>query len=366
MKPSVRKLFVMLLIASLCLGILTSISWGQSVGFSPESQESLDVTLFMSDEGGGLSQAFLENLVITFVNATEPPLNTSVPAFRDSFENARFSVVFGSRFSLFLRVSYNATLDSSTADVYADDVLGEFRRALNLSLDVTNKTQVVNTEEATLDVYFHLSDLEQELGSFGQLAKFVPSDGFGLLVDKDLLGMYVPSSSDNNVYLLEYTLTRIDQLYTWRFNLELGHKVWYMGDDNVNVSFDELLNRSGLITPSTHRYSSALVYIYKKEYTHNKTPLVLSLNSSSPPYTTFYDGNDYVTLIYNLTYPNGSNGPLDNIIVRVNVGLEAPSLNLIYLAIIVSVACIALVVVLVFVRAHRRKLRKTESMENLR
>lgn len=355
MKALLLKAVIMLLTSVLCLTAFEGISYGQTAADSPESSEYLAVGVFMVDSD---KEFFVKNLDIGFVNATSLPFNTSMLAFNDRFRTVRFSVTGG---GVFLRVSYDVTLDAGTAEAYGDDVLGEFRKAFNFSLGVLKRTYVINNETASVDVYYQLSGIAWNVESFEELAKYRPTEGFGLFVTRDLLSFYLqdnPNIKDEEygIYSIEYNLTRSDQALTWDFYLSVGHRVSCRNEDHIDVDLNELLNHSGPIAPSARRPSQVFMDIDRREHSSG-TPLRLSFSSSSPPCTSLKEENDVVTVTYDLI------GSVDNIVVRINVAREI-GFNLIYIAAITVAVSAVSVAVLLFVKARRRKLQKVKSNES--
>jgi hypothetical protein len=344
MRKVLRRAWLLLLLLTLCFAAFTAVSHGQNVGNSMSS-EAMSITVDIL--GNRNPPALVRNLVLEFVNATFLPFNVSLSALNDRFQTARFSVV---DLGVFLRVSYNDTLDTNVAEAYADDVLGEFRKAFNFPLDVMNKTHV--TGSGTIDVYYQLSPIVRNIDNLEELAKYSPTDGFGQLVTPNLLGFYLqdgPNTNDYAIYTVEYDLVRINQALIWTFRLEFGHTLSFQGSQ-VDISLNELLNRSGSITPSIQRSSEVDIWIGKKEV-FSKTPLVLNVNSSSPPYTSLVEEGNYNVASYNLT------SPVDDIVVRIDVAPEPPpGFNLTNVAIIISVVCVAIGLTLVFVK--RKKLKR--------
>jgi hypothetical protein len=336
------------LLLTLCVAAFTGVSHGQNPENSMPSESISMTVLIVADSN---PPSLVRNTVVEFVNATSLPFNASLPALNDRFQNAGFAVFRPEPpFSVFLRVSYNDTLNANMADAYADDVLGEFRKAFNFPLDVTNKTH--DTSSGTINVYYQLSPIVMNVANLIELTKYSPTDGFGQLITPNLLGFYLQGGPDANCYVIysvKYDLVKIDQALVWTFRLELGRQISYYGGQ-VDVSLNELLNRSGPITPSTQRSSEVDIWIGKREV-FSKTPVVLSLNSSSPAYSSLREEGDYNVVTYNLTQP------VDNVAVRIDVAPEPPSIfSLTNVAIIVSGVCIATALVTVLVR--RKKLKK--------
>jgi hypothetical protein len=351
------RICVMLML-TLCFMAFTGTSHGQTAENSPQSSELLGITVDIIDHGS--EESVIKNLVVEFVNATFLPFNASLPAFNDYFRTARFSVVSaGDVFFAYLRVSYNVTLDAGTAEAYSDDVLGEFREAFNLTLNVNDKTHVVNDETATIDVYYKLNDISRGIEPFEELTKYRPAEGFGQLVTRDLLSFYMQGGPETDyyiVYALEYNLARIDQGLVWKFRLELGHSGIYQGEDHIDVSLNELLNHSGSVKSSTLRSSEVCLYVGKREVFPHKAPLQLSLSSSSPSYTDLKEEGDYMVATWNLT------GSVPDIIVRINIAREG--FNLVYAAIIIVAVSTTSAGIFLFVRVHRKKLQKVKNAEN--
>lgn len=360
MKNPVRKPSLILLALLLCMA--SSPSHRQTAENSPQSSENLNIVVSMW-EGENGTRFLTDNLHLSLADSTYVPLNTSLPTSGDLLRSARFSVVSGQGvpyFWQFLRVSYNSTLSASEAESYADDVLGEFRKAFNLPMDVKEKTHVINNETATIDVYYKLSDIERKIEPFEELIKYCRADGFGQLVTTDLLSWYLrydfiagTTVHQCGIFSLEYNLNRVGQAFVLQFNLELLFQAQYQNGGYMDVNFGELLRCSGSIAVLTHGLSQARLDIWKREDTH-KTPLWLSFNNSSLLFTNLKEDSDTITVTYDLTVP------VDNIVVRINVAREI-GFNLIYIAAIVVAVSAVSVAVFLFVRAHRRKFQKVES-----
>lgn len=350
MQNQVRSIGMTLLMLTLCFTGITSTSHGQTAE-NAQSSENLNIVVSMW-EGENGTRFLTDNLHLSLADSAYVPLNTSLLTSGGLLRSARFSVVSGQGvpyFWQFLRVSYNSTLSASEAESYADDVLGEFRKAFNLPMDVKEKTHVINNETATIDVYYKLSDIERKIEPFEELIKYCRADGFGQLVTTDLLSWYLrydfiagTTVHQCGIFNLEYNLNRVGQAFVMQFDLELLFQAQYQNEDYIDVNLNELLRHSGPITPLTGGSSQVNLYIWKKEDTR-KTPLWMSLSSSSPPYTTLKEDSDTITVTYDLT------GPVDNIIVRVNIAREA-GFNLVHVAIVVVAVSVTTAAVFAFVR----------------
>jgi hypothetical protein len=342
-----------MLAAILFIAAVTAIPPVRTAENIPQSaRENLDLTISLW-ETGGLS--LVENTQINFFNATFLPFDLSSPALGEYFETARFSVVSGQGvpdFWSFLRVSYADKVNDSEAESYADDVLNEFRKAFSLSLDILNKTHVFNNETASTDIYYQLNDIQDQIGSFKELSKYVPSEGLGDLISVDMLSRYVPSTANAALHDIEYRLTRNSQSILWEFSISLACWQDNVKEGSTEISLKNLLNYSGSISPSTIRTSQVQTNIYSTT-TGNK-PLTLSLTGSSPPYSNLKDENDVVTLTYNLT------SSVDDIRITINIMAET-GFNWIYLAVITVPIAITLVAVFLSVRNQRKKNREQKS-----
>ena len=345
---------ILLLIALLSSAtIRTNNINGQGTGDTLNSSESMDIIVDIVSSGS----LVLKNLDMHFVNATFLPINTSMPAFNDHFSSARFSVVSGQgvqSFWTFLRVSYNLlTLDEAMAR--SNEVLNEFRKAFNLPLDIANTTNTVNNASSSIDVYYKLSDIEDNVEPFKELIKYSPKEGFGQLVDMNLLSKYVPSSYNLALHDIEYSLTKSEQNLVWQFSLSFFSGVDYEGENHIEVSLNDLLNHSGSIVPSTQRSSQISLFI-GREVDTGKTTLLLSLNSSSPHYTELKEEGGYLVAKYNLT------DSVDNILVEIDVGPDL-ALSWIYVALAIAAISFVSIAVLVFIKLRRQDKKDTGNMQ---
>lgn len=317
---------------------------------SPQSaNENLDLTISLW-ETGGLS--LVENTQINFVNATFLPFDFSSPALGEYFESARFSVVSGqgvADFWSFLRVSYVDTLSAGEAESYADDVLNEFRGAFDLPMNIMNKTFVSNNETASTDVYYQLNDIQDQVGPFKELFKYVPSEGLGELVSADMLSYYAPSTANAALHDTEYRLVRNGQSVLWEFSLSLACWQDNIKEEPREISLNGLLNHSGSISPSTIRTSQAKINIY--ETTTGSKPLTLSITGSSPPYSSKKDENGILTLTYNITFP------VDDIKVMVSIVPEGV-FNWMYLVALIAIISASLIAGFLFIKRRRKKRQK--------
>lgn len=349
MKCTLRTIAIILLISVVFFMSSRHASYAETAAKSSESSEYLAIGVFMVKS----NQEFLvKNLEIGFRNMPSLPFNTSIPAFNDYFQSARFSVV---SVGAFLRVSYNLTLGVAESESNANGVLSELEKAFAMPISVTKRTYVVNNETESIDVYYQLSGIGWNAASFEELLKYCPKDGFGKLVTGDLLGLYLQVNNDIEneeyaVYGVEYNLTRTGNAFGSICSFSAGHRVAYQRGDDLDVSLNEVLNHTGPITPSIQRPSQVFISIDEIEHANN-APLRLTFNNSSPPYTTLEESNDVVTLTYNLT------GPVDNIFVAVDVEREG-SFSWIYLAAGVVAASVASVAIFFFVKSRRKTLSK--------
>lgn len=351
MKDQLKKPIILLLVASICLTFLTTFSHGQTNAIGPTgTSESMDASISLSNPGGLAAPTLVENLEIVFINATSLPLNVSMPAFNDHFVSARFSIVSGQGvpvFWVFLRVSYDDTLSPAEAQAHASDVFGEFRKVFTLPMSVTNTTSTLNNETATIDIYYKLNDIEDTVEPFEELTKYSPREGFGQLINADLLSKYIPGTSNMALHDIEYRLARTDQTFVWQFSLLLAYWKDYENEGYVNVSLNELLNHSGPIIPSTLRASQVKIDI-REEGGSSSRPFVLSLTTCSPSYTSIEKDNGYFTLTYDLT------DAVDDIVARISIA-PASGFNLTLVAISGAAICTVMVAVFVFVRRRRKK-----------
>ena len=343
------KIVLSFLLIILCAPTVLMPSRGQTIGGGAGS-ESLDIIVHIFK--GGDKDFVGYNVEISSSNSTSMPLNTSKLAFNDYFRSARFSAVKG---ATFLRVSYDVALDPVKAEAYADDILTELESAFNLPINVARKTNVVNNETASIDIYYQLSGIQWNVASFEELTKYRPMDGFGQLVTTNLLVSclqtdLIPGTIVNRAGLhhVEYNLTRINEELVWQFGLEVVFQSLYQNEGRVYVDVNELLNHSGSIDPFGLGSSQVRMFIWKKEFDSSSVPLTLSFGTSSPPYTTIEEESDTSDLIYNLT------GPVDNILVTLQVAREG-NLNWLYLAGGIVAVVVASIAFFVFIRRHRKK-----------
>ncbi len=338
--------FVFLIL--LCMPSALMSSCGQTDGAGRIDLECVDVIVHIFK--GGDKEFVGYNIEISISNSSSLPFNVSKLAFNDHFKSARFSVVGG---GAFLRVSYDVALDVIKAETYAGVILGEFESVFNLPINVAGKTNVVNNETASIDIYYQLGGIQLTFASLEEITKYKPTDGFGQLITTDLLisrlqGDFIPGTIVNRAGFdyVEYNLTNGEAL-VWQFGVGVTFQALYQNEGHVYVNVNELLNHSGSIEPSGLGSSQVRMFIWKKEFDSSSVPLTLSFGTSSLPYTIIEEG-DTSDLIYNLT------GPVDNIIVTINVAREA-GFNLTCVVIAVAAACVASVVVLVFAKNRRKK-----------
>ena len=349
---SPEKIVLTFLLIILCTPTALVPSRSQTIEGGAGS-ESLDIIVHIFK--GGDKDFVGYNIEIRSSNSTSMPLDTSKLAFNDHFKNARFSVVGG---GAFLRVSYDVALDVIKAETYADVILGEFESVFNLPINVARKTNVVNNETASIDIYYQLSGIQWNVASFEELTKYRPMDGFGQLVTTNLLVSclqtdLIPGTIVNRAGLhhVEYNLTRINEELVWQFGLEVVFQSLYQSEGRVYVDVNELLNHSGSIEPFDLGSSQVRMFIWKKEFDSSRVPLILSFNTSSPPYTTLVEESDTTDLTYNLIVP------VDNIVVTIDVAREG-GFNWIYLAAGITAAFVVAAAAFVFVRRHKKKSRQ--------
>ncbi len=343
-----KKMWLTVLALVLCLMVFAHIDEEHAFG-ELAITDSIDMTIDIVNDGP--SETLVKNTVLEFVNATPVPLDVSLPAFDNHFQNARFTLL---QDSAYLRASYDSILDPNDAQTYADVVLAQFRASFNLTMNVIRRTTVPNNETSTTDVYYQIGGIPWNLYAVQEFSKYHPTDGFGSLITRDLLSFYLqggPDADHYGIFLIECNVLRSGAQLLWKLRLELNRQVTYDGATYLDVNLNFLLNRSETITLPNQRAARVQAYIGKKEVFSN-TPVYLTINSSSPPYTNLREVGDYVVASYDITVP------IDNLQIGIKIGPNGP-LNLALILSICIFAAIASLTVGSLLLPNRRRSRGT-------
>jgi hypothetical protein len=144
-----------------------------------------------------------------------------------------------------------------------------------------------------------------------------------------------------------------DTGFIWASSFSAGYRHAYQKEDNLDVSFNALLNHSESIAPSILRSSQVFISIDEIEHTQTM-PLKLRFSSSSPPCTKSEEKDNVLTLTYNLT------NPVDDITVTISIAPEA-GFNWTYVAL--AIDAISVISVAVFVKLRRQDKKESGNMQ---
>ncbi|HXX87805.1 MAG TPA: hypothetical protein VEH86_05100 [Candidatus Acidoferrum sp.] len=367
---SPRKVVATLLALTLTLATLPSLGFNsperayasQTDQSSLTPSETLYLSIFLADSG---APGWAENLYFDFNNTLGIPLNMSLPAFSQHFQNADYSIVQGTswdEFLMLLTVSYDA-IDVGLAENYTDEICEQFQNAFNFNLTIIDKWHEVNNETGYVTVYrslgyIYLEQKFQDLEIMEELVKYKPDKGFGQLINSDFLDRFTAGHIGEGLIDLEYTLKRVDQnTLSWRFVVGFEPSFGDVpgNETHVTVNFNDVLNHSGSIVPSGQGLSSVQLEI--KNFAVGEYNM--TLENVVPHYTTKENEEEGdILLIYNLT------SPIDNIVASLEIAKLEGSNNPSWPDVaIVAAAIIGLLVAgLVYVR-RRRRFRKRVAPE---
>jgi len=290
-----------------------------------ETSEEICIAAFVTNSALS-GRLLIKNVIFSFNHTIELPLNTSLPAFDDHFQNAKYAVVLGERFWISLAVSYKS-LDVNLAENYTDSICEEFRKAFDLNLNIIGKTHTVNNNTDTIDVFRKLGYFPREVEPILELVKYKPEDGFGKLITRDFLSLYLPGDLNTGLIYLEYFVSRENpqRTFSWEFTLGLTHGESFKNGDYIDVNLNEMLAHSGPIEPSARKSSIFIV-----------------------------DNDGNVLREYHLS------GPIDNVIERIKINEGGSDFDSrIILVGIVVFAMVSAIVCLLF-----KKKRKTANHSN--
>ena len=355
-----------MMILALCFMVLRNVSHAQTGEISYPPSENMDINLFFHDDGE--KNVLTENLDLTFVNATSLPFDLSIEAVTDHFRSARFCT--DPSWS-FLRVLYDAPLDPQAAYAYVDRILMELRKAFNLQINVLERTNILTNE--TIDVYYHLNGFGYNVSTFQELTKYIPAEGFGKLIDRDMLSLYLQggfvTGTLSNLFgiYIAHDLIRTEEGYFWNSLVFISRQTAYENEKQVVISLNQLLNHTGPIAPSSERPSEVTVSFQQLQETE-KTRLLLTFNRSSPNYsylnesdTKTYHTNTttkWVDLIYNL------DAQTDDLVITIDVS-EIADFSWIFQAIVaISAISAASVLTVILVRRRQRKIALKAQLPN--
>jgi hypothetical protein len=371
-KASTIKVAAIILALTLILATLPIIGFSkpelaytsQTDQGSLEPSETIYFTVFPSYTG---TLQWVENLWFDFNNTVGIPLNTSLPAFNQHFQSADYSLVQSTtwnEFVMLLTVSYDA-ISVDSAENRTDEICTQFQQAFNLNLSVTDSWHQVDNATNYVTVYrrlgyIHLDMTVQDIGTIEELVKYKPQEGFGQLINTGFLNHWMSDPSRGGLFHLEYTLKRVDQnTLSWRFVVGLEpSEEEILGDEAyVSVNFDEMLNHSGPIVPSTGGTSKIQVEI-EKTSSFTIGTYSIALRSISPMYTS-RQNDDSILVTYDLT-----NQSIDNVVASVEIAKVNSGPNSLEwtAAVIVAILLGSLVVGLLYVK-RRRKFRKNAGLE---
>ena len=340
------KALMLVLALSLCLASLSLVqpSRGQTSQNAPTQSEIMYVYWLLDKPGDWSlgpnimndSWGLLWNIWLHVDNISTMliPLNLSGPAFNKGFEGAAFDAVpYGfENWWLTFHASFSP-MDVDLAENYTDVICSEFQQAFNLTATVVGKTYTIDNQTGAITVYCNLGYFTETVEFLTELEEYKPKDGFGQLVTPEPQG---------GILEIIYSLGRADGgAFYWSF--ETG----YVNDegplnngDYTNLDLNELLNRTGEITPAAEGSSTIMVEVQNND-TSNGQFCSLRLQNISPPYDSMATPNGTLVITYNLEAPIG------NIVAAIKVTIRNevsnPFQNPIIIMVIIAAISAALI-----------------------
>jgi len=230
-----RTIFAFLLVAFIVSTVPPSFS--DSPLLPPET---LCVEIFLSSHPEQLR--LVRNVRLLFKNITEPPINTSLPAFNKGFVGLEYALTPETRkFFITFNIFFNLTTDNESVGSYANDIINEFFRAYNYQeLTLLWKSQGVYQSQIVVHKSFGYLPLNKE--QVLAFLKFRPVEGFGVLIES-LLDKYVPGNETTGL-TVSYWLQRTKS-FQWDLKvtgITSSLLPWYPHNYPVTIDVNELLN----------------------------------------------------------------------------------------------------------------------------
>lgn len=352
-ESSVRKIGMILLL--LCFVGFAQTSSCQTSENLPEPSETIYVSVFISYIPA-YGTFLTKYILIDFNDINGPPINTSIPAFDEYFREAKYELIPWGAEGLAVRVSafYDSQISNDTADEYTNFIREEFLRVFNqTNLSLFDKGHIIDNATKTIRVHMDSGFIQGDLTSIENLIKYKPDDGFGQLITRDFLSLFIPGNFSCGLTDLTYTLYKADQntIY-WRFTIGYATSIdekFISKEEDVNLS--ALLKTSSSIQPSHQRHSRIMIEIQKNAITPTET-YSMNLESISPAFTGIEE-NGTILVTYDLT------GPIDNMSARISIRKEKPGFdwNVTYVTIAIILAIISVSGITVFLLKKKRKRR---------
>jgi len=324
-----------------------------------EFEENIYVQVFFAFPPLGETM-LVQDVYLEFKNIPDnnPPINTSLEAFRDAFVKADFK---GMGYFMSIDAYYQSNIPIEKAYVYADVITQEFLKVFDYpQMQRISKSHQIDDATNTIKIKQQFNCTTPSAHKI--LLKYKPEIGFGKLID-NFLEKYTASDASGTTGLTDmyYTLQKTNLGFSW--NLVIGGSIGKTFSSNTTeiINLNELLNNSLPILAST--YQSSIIIEIEKNRTRKIGDSILTytltLEDIRPSGYDIIDTEYYYVRRYeDLTTP------LNDVIVKVKIG-KIPSHND-YPWVATIIGIIVTIAVIVVAYAKKRKIKEKHKDEEER
>jgi hypothetical protein len=295
-------------------------------------------------------------IVFNFNDTIGMPINIS-PATFDNVQSLQCkAILYVDKWFMSFSTSY-ATIDTTLANQYTDEVCQEFLKVIDLNLGIINRNQQTNNETGTIETALVLEKPPYDIPTTEKLLKYKPSEGFGSLITRDFLSMYMPANEKTAILDIIWDVKKDSGRLRWELTLEATSNKILTGtetDIETEINLNQLLNNS---KPIPIGQNSKIVIEVEKKHEFRTGTYSMDITDISP-----IGHKDDTNGTILLTYAP----PMDtmqNIVVKMKLSKEANDFN--WIPVGIAIVVIVTSATIVFrKRIHRSKSMKPRYQEN--
>jgi hypothetical protein len=324
----------------------------------PENEkEELYVAMFLTNPPDNIKE-ISTMIVFNFNDTAGIPINISPAAF-DNVKSFQYkAAIYGDKWFMSFSTSY-ATINTTLANEYTDEVCQEFLKVIGLNLGITNRNQQTNNETGIIETALMLEKPPYDISTAEKLLKYKPSEGFGSLITRDFLSMYVPGNESTGILDITWDARKDSGYLRWELTLEASSGEILVGNEiETEININQLLNNSKPICVGQN--SKIVIEIEKKREFRTET---YSMNITDTYPVGSIKNETEGTILLTYVPPMG---PMQNIVVKVKLSKETNDFNWtpVGVATVITVVIVASVAIVLRKRIRRSKLIKLGHPKN--
>jgi hypothetical protein len=306
----------------------------------------------------------VRNVMFEFENlSAQPPVNISLPGVWDHFRSATLYVGYN---FLGFYAYYDSQIDINITKTHAKEAAEEFLKAFNYTdlTIVSEHEPSFNNSTGTVNFFWGFGPIiSKNMETVEKFLKYKPNVGFGSLINKNFLNLYLPGAPNTGLVDLKYDLVKNMTSGSYSWELTVGSSVselFLTGEKSADLN--KLLGNDKPITAVSQGLSRVRAEISNRtEVSLFKTErYILTIQQVSPPgYIATSDVNNEEMIYDWFLSPNSS---MDNVVVTFQTDKLVTSNLYFPIELLVPVICAIILSITAVYLIYRYKHKKVPEL----